>query len=179
MSRYYIPIYIFLRPFKTWMYILNRVNLKFSVIYMLILASIGPIFSFYNIHFIENFPIQKALTYSLTTYFLDTSFSFLFAYILTIILKIDFEKALKISIFSQTAIWLSDIVDISQYLRPLSNIGLALSLYSLYFVLKKILNIELKYIAVLIAIFLILYSLNAFISEMIFTNPYLKMILKG
>jgi len=180
LNKYYIPLFILFRPFKTWMYIINQnVDIKFTILYMLTLASIGPILSFYNITFIEKLPITRAVLYSLTTYILDTTFSILFAYILKTLLKMDNKKALKISIFSQTAIWLSDIVDISQYLRPLSNIGLALSLYSLYFVLKNIIKTKIKYVLILIAVFLFLYIINALISEMILTNPYLKEILKS
>jgi len=178
LSKFKIPFFIIFKPYETWKYVLKKdINLRFTVFYMFALASIGPILSFFNISFIEKLSTSKALTYSLVTYILDVSFSFLFAFILKFLLKVDFEKALKISVFSQTAIWLSDIVDISQYLRPLSNIGLALSLYSLFFVLKNIFKINYKRLFIIIALFLILYILNALISELIVLNPYLKALL--
>jgi hypothetical protein len=52
-------------------------------------------------------------------------------------------------------------------------------LYSLYLVLNRILNVDKKRTFVSIGIFLILYMVNAFVSEMILTNPYLKKILKA
>jgi len=179
LNKVFIPFLIVFKPLKTWKYLLKNVDFKFTVIYMLILASIGPILSFFNITYIEKLPLNRAILYSLTTYFFDTSFSFLFAFILAKLLKLDFLTAFKISVFSQTAIWLSDVVDISQYLRPLSNIGLALSLYSLYLVLNRILSVDKKRTFVSIGIFLILYMVNAFVSELILTNPYLKKILKA
>jgi hypothetical protein len=159
-----------LRPkdfFKTF----KDIPLNFTLRYMFTLALIGPILSFYSMFVIENIPLWRTVLYGITTYFLDILCTYIFAFILYKLEKRErFDLYLKLAVFSSTAIWLSDIVDIHQMLRPLSTVGLLYSLYLLY-VAFSYMRISAKRIFVYIFIFIILYVLNALIAEAIVQNP--------
>jgi len=178
---------LIIKPKSTWQHIfklkISKVDLFLN--YGLTFALIGPVLSFYSLYIEENYPIKKVLTYSLTTYVLDllsvlilASFLF-FIFILFKNYK-NFDSAFKLSLFIYIPIWLSDIVDIYQPLRILSNVGLIYSLYLLYLGLKIIFDIKISmkkdfiFFIFICSIHLILYILDALFSEIIVTNPVLK-----
>jgi hypothetical protein len=77
------------------------------------------------------------------------------------------EKATLIYI----PIWLSDVFDAEQKLRVFSNLGLIVSFFVIYkFFREEFLKISVYH--------LILYVLNAAVSEWIATNPLLKTIIE-
>ena len=174
-----LAIKIILFPKKTWYEILHKeISYLFIFRYVLLLALIGPILSFFSMFFLEGIYLKKTIAYSLTTYFLDIISVYAFAVFIRIFDKsISFATALKISAFGSTAIWLSDIVDIYQYLRPLSIIGFLYSLYLIYMGLKLSSKKDLKYIVGLLIIFSALYGINSLIAESIVQNPVIKEVI--
>ncbi|NPA53925.1 MAG: hypothetical protein GXO21_04585 [Aquificae bacterium] len=157
---------------------IEKLSYSFTLRYMLTLALIGPILSFYSMFIIENISIGKTILYCITTYVLDIICVYIFAYILSFFEKEgNFFTFFKITVFSSTAIWISDIVDIHQILRPLSSLGLLYSLYLLYIAFKNF-SIPSKRILAYISLFVILYILNALVAESIVQNPLVAKILK-
>lgn len=156
----------------------HKVESSFLLIYMILLNLIGPTLSFYSMHFIEHISISRSLLYAIVTYFLDIICIFIFAYFVNFLEgEKNFYLFLEITIFVYTPIWLSDIVDLNQYLRPLSNLGLLYSL-ALIFVAFSNIGIKRRNIFLYIFAFLILYVLDAFFAEMIVQNPWVKMLIK-
>ncbi len=155
----------------------KRFRVPFLIKYMLLLNLIGPSLSFYSMHFVEHISAGRSLLYALLTYILDIVCIFVFAYLVSFLEKKDFYLFLEISIFVYTPIWLSDIVDIYQYLRPLSNLGLLYSLFLVYRAFSA-LNIKKEKIFLHIGVFLLLYVLDAFIAETIVQNPWVEMIIR-
>ena len=153
---------------------LKTVSLKSSFSYAFVLASVGSILSFVSLYFFEGENVFKVITYSLLIYILDIISVVCFGFYLSIWGKIDIKTALNISIFATTPVWLSDIVDLYQPLRPLSTLGLLYSIYILFLWLR---SLKLKKILLHVGTYLVLYILNAFISEVFFQNPLVKKIL--
>ncbi len=157
---------------------LEKISSSFALKYMLLLALIGPILSFYSMFVSEGIPLGKTIFYCVTTYILDIVCVYTFGYFVFFLeKKEDFSTYFKITVFSSTAIWISDIVDISQILRPLSTLGLLYSLYLLYVAFKNF-SVPRKRILAYIIVFVILYMLNALVAESIVQNPLVAKILK-
>ncbi len=150
-------------------------SLPFLIFYMLILNSIGPFLSLYSMHVKEKIPLSQALLYSISTFFLDIFSIAIFAFFLYKKTDKDLYTAFKVSLFIYTPIWLSDFVDISQILRPLSSLGFIYSLYLLYLWLKLS---SLRGIPLYMVFFTILYLLDAYIAELIVQSPVVKYFLK-
>jgi len=172
-------------PKNEWNKIFQEDSTGFSVFkeYGLRLALIGPFLSFYSLYFEENYSISTTLLYSITTYILDLLSVLIFAFILSKISKnygqqINFDTALKFITFIYVPIWLSDVVDIYQPLRILSNIGLIYSFYLLYTGLTNLIkneNLDIKkFFIICSGIHLGIYVLDALISEIIVMNPLIK-----
>ncbi|NPA51470.1 MAG: hypothetical protein GXO22_01075 [Aquificae bacterium] len=165
-------------PRETWQRLLySKVTKRFIFSYVFTLASIGPVLSFFSMYILENISLQKTLVYCVVTFVLDI----LSVYIYGVLIKsfdrgINYETALKISAFGSTGIWLSDIVDIYQYLRPLSIFGFFYSMYLMYIVFREILKKDFRYIIFMLAVFSVLYGLNSLIAESIVQNPIIKKV---
>ncbi len=177
-------------PKKEWQSIFQEKDTGFSVFkeYGLRLALIGPFLSFYSLYFEENYSIPHALTYSISTYILDLVSVIIFAFIFSKISEkyfysINFDTALKFITYVNVPIWLSDIVDIYQPLRILSNLGLIYSFYLLYtgivYLGKNQSGLDIKrFFIICSGIHLGIYMLNALISEMIAMNPLMKKLIE-
>ena len=174
-----LAIGFILFPKRSWYKVFHsKVSNLFILKYVLVLALIGPTLSFFSMHIIEGIPLRKTVLYALATYFMDIISVYIFAWIITLFdRKISYKDALKISAFGSTAIWLSDIVDIHQILRPLSIIGFLYSLYLIYMGLKLKSQKDIKTILVMLILFGILYALNSLIAESIVQNPVVKNII--
>ncbi len=168
-----LPLKILLKPLEV-LKEMERVSFYSALLYAFILASIGSILSFISLYLFEKENLIKVVSYSILIYVLDIMSVFLFAYYLKKFKAFNFKKAFVLTTFATTPVWLSDIVDIYQPLRPLSTLGLIYAVYILHLWFKE-LGIR-KYLFP-IAIYVILYFLNAIISEAIFKNPLLKNIL--
>ena len=137
--------------------------------YALIFGLIGPVLSFISL---KDISFQKAVIYAPTTYIADMTVLFIFSSLAAKLLKIDFSTVMKFYILVNIPIWLSDIFDIYQPLRVLSNLGFLYSFYLLYIGLKFFKKE--KYLLPVFVIHLVLYVLDAVLSEIIATNPILK-----
>ena len=155
----------------------EKLEISFVIKYMLLLNLIGPVFSFYSMHFIENISIGRSFLYAVSTYILDIISIIIFTYLVERLEKKDFQFLFTLAVFIYTPIWLSDVVDINQYLRPLSNLGLLYSLVLLYIAFST-LEMKNKKILFYEGVFILLYMLDAFIAEMIVQNPWVKMLIK-
>ncbi len=155
----------------------EKLEISFVIKYMLLLNLIGPAFSFYSMHFIENISIGRSFLYAVSTYILDIISIIIFAYLVKRLEKRDFQFLFTLAVFIYTPIWLSDVVDINQYLRPLSNLGFLYSLVLLYIAFST-LKMKNKKILLYEGVFILLYMLDAFIAEMIVQNPWVKMLIK-
>ncbi len=153
---------------------------KYSIYIFFILSFtfglIGPVLSFYSLMEELKFTYEKALIYSIATFIAD--------FISVIIVSFLFFKITNYKNYNYwllfysliyTIIWGSDIFDISQYLRVFSNLGLILSILILFYILKEKFKNK---VYILLAIHIIFYILDAFISELIATNPLILKILK-
>ncbi|WP_097001052.1 YIP1 family protein [Persephonella hydrogeniphila] len=160
-----------------WKYIFKdgKTGWHYLAKYGLSFALIGPILSFFSLTSQSNYSMQKALLYSTTTYFMDILMIIIFSYTISKILKKDLNQILKFYTVVNIPIWISDVVDIYQPLRILSNVGLIYSFYVLWtgsgFVTIK------KYYFFIAIFHILLYIINAFLSELIATNPILKALL--
>ncbi len=174
-----ISLKVILFPKKFWTDIFHRnVKLSFVTKYMLSLALIGPILSVFSMSVIGDISFKKSLLYAVTTYLLDIASVYIFAFLVSVIDKnIRLKTAINIAVFGSTPIWLSDIVDIYQPLRPLSTIGLLYSLYIIYMAIKLKSPKGHKIVGLLLFIFILLYVLNAAIAESIVKNPLVKQII--
>ena len=181
---------ILISPKKEWSAVLEGSESGFYIFkkYALTFALIGPVLSFYSLYFTENFSFLNAIIYSITTYVLDLLVVVIFAFIFSKISKnfyfVNFDKSLKFITIVYIVIWLSDIVDIYQPLRILSNVGLIYSFYLLYTGIihleKKIEKSKVNKLFIISSfIHLGLYILDAAISEMIAMNPLLKEMLSS
>lgn len=180
---------LLIKPSKAWEEIFRPQESKLDLFlnYGITFALIGPICSFYSLYFQENYPLEKVFTYSLTTYILDLITVLILSVLIFLIFKYFqksryFDYAFKIALFIYIPIWFSDFVDIYQPLRILSNLGLIYSFFILYKGLQVLFDIDLKrkqdlifYLSIS-GIHILLYALNAAVSEMIVTNPILKEI---
>lgn len=140
--------------------------------YALTFGLIGPVLSFISL---KDIFFQKAIIYAPATYIADMTVLFVFSFLVSKLLKIDFPTVMKFYILVNIPIWLSDIFDIYQPLRVLSNLGFLYSFYLLYIGLKFFKKE--KYILPVFVIHLVLYVLDAVLSEIIATNPILKKML--
>ena len=122
----------------------------------------------------EGEPLNRVIAYCLLIYFLDILSVFLFTFYLSKVLNMKFIEAFNISVFATVPVWISDIVDIYQPLRPMSVLGLLYSLYILFTWLK---DLNVKSAGIHLAVYVFLYFANALISEAIFKNPLVKKIL--
>lgn len=147
---------------------------RVSLIYAFILASIGSILSFISLYFFEREPLEKVIFYSLVIYLLDILSVLLFAFYLAVFLSVKYTEALNISVFATVPVWLSDVVDIYQPLRPLSVLGLFYSVYILFLWFK---NLNARNPKLHIVMYILFYFANALISEAIFKNPLVRKIL--
>jgi hypothetical protein len=183
---------LLIKPSEAWeeIFKLRESKVDLFLNYGFTFALIGPILSFYSLYFQEKYPIKKVLTYSLTTYILDLITVIILSLLVLLVLRIfkktkNFDYAFKIALFIYIPIWLSDFVDIYQPLRILSNIGLIYSFFILYKGLKISFQINLKikkdltFFLTISGTHLLLYITNAFISELIVTNPFLKTIIQN
>ncbi len=152
--------------------------LKIVVVYVFILNSIGPVLSFYSMHILEKIPLEKTVEYCVSTYILDIVSIVIFS-----LLFYAFEKRnnlvffIKLFSLAYTPIWISDIADINQYLRPLSTLGLFYSIYILYTIFL-FMDIFKTKIVLYLLVFVILYILDAALAETIVKNPFLMEFLK-
>ena len=164
---------ILLKPKESLKEVLEKPSFV-SLIYALSLASIGSILSFTSLYFFEGEPLIKVMFYSLLIYILDILSVFLFGFYLSKMLGIEFKKVFNVAVFATVPVWISDVVDICQPLRPLSILGLLYSVYILWiwFNVLKVKNSMLH-----IGVYVFLYFANALISEAIFQNPLVKKIL--
>ncbi len=145
-------------------------------VYGFTFALIGPVLSLYSLIFQMSYSFNKAVLYSLTTYFMDLLTVIIFSFLLSVLSGLNFEKILKFYVVVNIPVWIGDIFDIYQPIRILSNLGFLYSFYVLW-VGTGILNLR-KQAVFIIGLHLILYVLNALLSEMIATNPLLLKILK-
>ena len=178
MKLYKIPFFLLIKP---RLVIKEVIETKFSLfsilLYMLVLNSIGPLLSIYSMYIKENLPIEKAVIYSVITYILDILSILIFSFFLSKTENnLSYKDSFQFSVIVYTPIWLSDIVDISQYLRPLSSLGLIYSLI-LLILLFKFLKKDKPYIFISLTVYIILYILDSLIAESIITNPILKKLL--
>ena len=169
---------VVLRPKKFWIEIYSRkISYQFIAEYVFLFALIGPVLSIISMYFIERIPLNKTVLYSVTTYFMDIISVYIYAFVVKFNKKLDFNTALKITAFASTPIWLSDIVDIYQFLRPLSSLGLLYSLYLLYTAFQ-VKNAKKDFILFALITFILLYTLNSLIAESIVQNPVIAKLLK-
>ncbi len=104
----------------------------------LFLNAIGPTLSFFSLTTQSGYSESRALFYSVATYLLDLLSIAVFAIVLNKMENLSLEKAIQISIIVYISLWLFDVVDLFQPLRPLSNLGLIFSLWLLYRKLKTL-----------------------------------------
>ena len=154
----------------------NQTGWDYFFRYALTFGLIGPVLSFYSLTTQMKYSIGKAFLYSITTYLMDLLVVLIFSYFVFRFFKKDFHRVLKMYILVNIPIWLSDISDIYQPLRILSNIGLIYSFYLLY---RGLEIIGLKKRFFILSVFhLILYVMDAVLSEIIATNPILLKLLQ-
>jgi len=154
----------------------NQSGWDYFIKYALTFGLIGPVLSFYSLTTQMKYSIGKAFLYSVTTYFMDLLVVLVFSYLVFRLFERDFHKTLKMYVLVNIPIWLSDIFDIYQPLRILSNVGLIYSFYILYKVLE---SIDLKKKFIILSVFhLVLYVIDAVLSEIIATNPVLLKLLQ-
>jgi len=155
----------------------NRSGWYYFFIFGFTFAVIGPILSFYSLISQLEYSMNRALLYSLTTYFMDLLTVIIFSFFISVLSGKNFEKILKSYVIVNIPIWICDVFDIYQPLRVLSNIGF---LYS-FFLLWVVINIQQlrRYAVFVILLHLILYILNALVSELIATNPLILNILRS
>lgn len=151
-------------------------SLRCSVNYALSLASLGSILSFISLYFIKKESFLKVLNYVIVIYFLDLISVVVFGLYLSKRMEQSFKDAFRLSVFSTVPVWLSDLVDIYQPLRPLSTLGLLYSVYILFLWLR---NLQVESIPIHLGVYVMLYVLNAVASEAIIQNPVVREILKG
>ncbi len=145
-------------------------------VYGFTFALIGPVLSLYSLIFQMSYSFNKAVLYSLTTYFMDLLTVIIFSFLLSVLSDLNFEKILKFYVVVNIPVWIGDIFDIYQPIRILSSLGFLYSFYVLWIGIGT-LNLR-KQAVFIIGLHLILYVLNALLSEMIATNPLLLKILK-
>ncbi len=164
---------VLIRP-EYWEKILRdkKTGWEYLVKYGLSFALIGPTLSFFSLRLQSGYPVQKAFLYSVTTYLMDLLMIIVFSYTISKLFKKELNPILKFYTIVNIPIWLSDIVDIYQPLRILSNAGLLYSFYVLW-TGSKYLNIR-KFYLFIAVIHIFLYVINALVSELIATNPILK-----
>lgn len=150
---------------------------QYFFVYGFTFALIGPVLSFYSLTYQLSYSPDRTILYSLTTYFMDLLIVIIFSFLLSVLFGVKFEKILKFYVVVNIPVWIGDIFDIYQPLRILSNLGFIYSFYILWIGIK-ILNLR-KQAVFIIGLHLILYVLNALLSEMIATNPLLLKILKS
>ncbi|NPA54437.1 MAG: hypothetical protein GXO21_07200 [Aquificae bacterium] len=174
-----VVLKLLFKPGEYWEEYLSLENSgwKYLIKYGLTLALIGPVLSFFSLKLQEGYSDIDALVYSVTTYFMDIATVIVFSFITSRFLKVDFSLLMKIYVGVNFPIWLSDIVDIYQPLRFLSNIGLLYSFYILWSGLGFIKQKD-KFIWTAL-IHLVLYVSNATISELIATSPLVKKVLQN
>jgi len=154
-------------------------SFSFTIFFILnfSLGLIGPVLSFTSLTEQLQYSYKQALTYSIATFFADFFSIIIVSYIFFYLSKkCEYKYWLLIYTFSYTVIWISDIFDINQSLRFLSSLGLFFSIFTLYYLLGK-LNLEKRKKVIFIIIHILFYFLDAVVSEIIATNPFLKEIL--
>lgn len=133
------------------------------------LGTIGPFLSYFSLQK-AGFSEERALTYSVVTFLADL----LNVLLLALVIKaqgMKYSEAVEKATLIYIPIWLSDVFDAEQKLRVFSNLGLIVSFFVIYkFFREEFLKISVYH--------LILYVLNAAVSEWIATNPLLKTIIE-
>ncbi len=171
-----ILLKILLKPKKYWPeYIKSDVpGIKVFIYYAPVFALIGPFLSYFSLT-ASGYSSSRAVLYSITTYILDLAVVFIFSCIFSKISRLTPDTVLKIYTAVNIPIWLSDVVDIYQPARILSNIGFIYSFYLLWVSLQTVNKSRIFIHGGFLHLFL--YAGNAVISELIATNPLiLKLI---
>lgn len=137
------------------------------------LGLVGPVLSYFSLQGV-GFSPERALLYSALTFLFDGLSVILFA------LYIrrwggEWDGALYTSTLVYLPLWLFDLFDISQSLRPLSNLALPLSLYLIYKSGKG--RAPFKEVLLGETLFLALYALNGLTAELIASSPLFKRLL--
>jgi len=166
-------------PKKFWLEVFHRkIPKSFILKYVLTLALIGPVLSLFSMTVIEGITFKKSIFYSITTYIMDIISVYIYAVIIRLLDKeVDLQSSLKISAFGSTPVWLSDIVDIYQPLRPLSTLGLLYSLYIIYMAIKLKSPKGYRVVGLLLFVFIVLYVVNSLIAESIVQNPIVRQVI--
>ncbi|WP_456341750.1 hypothetical protein [Thermovibrio sp.] len=138
------------------------------------LGLVGPVLSYFSLQGV-GFSPERALLYSLLTFLFDGLSVLFFALYIKRRWGGEWEGALDTSTLVYLPLWLFDFFDISQSLRPLSNLALPLSLYLIYKSGKE--RVPFKEILLGETLFLVLYTLNGLTAELIASSPLFKRLL--
>lgn len=136
------------------------------------LGLIGPVLSYFSLQG-AGFSPERALLYSLLTFLFDGLSVLLFALYLKRGWKESWDGALYKSTLIYLPLWLFDFFDVSQALRPMSNLALPLSIYLIY----RFAEGKTGKVFVGSALFLALYSLNGLTAELIASSPLFRKVM--
>jgi len=136
------------------------------------LGLVGPLLSYFSLQK-TGFSPERALLYSALTFLFDGLSVILFALYIKKRWGEGWEKALYTSTLIYLPLWLFDFFDVSQHLRPLSNLALPVSLYLIYRFGRG------REFLTGAALFLLLYSLNGLTSELIASSPLFEKFLRA
>jgi len=140
------------------------------------LGLVGPLLSYFSLQE-AGFSPERALLYSFLTFLFDGISVLLFALYIKKRWREEWDGALYRSTLIYLPLWLFDFFDISQNLRPLSNLALPAALYLIYRFGRE--RVGRKEILIGGALFLFLYSLNGLTAELIASSPLFKKIWGG
>jgi hypothetical protein len=138
------------------------------------LGLVGPLLSYFSLQE-AGFSPERALLYSALTFLFDGLSVLLFALYIKKRRGEEWEGALYRSTLIYLPLWLFDFFDVSQSLRPLSNLALPVALYLIYRFGKE--RVEKREILMGEFLFLILYSLNGLTAELIASSPLFERVL--
>ncbi|WP_457570175.1 hypothetical protein [Desulfurobacterium sp.] len=158
-------------------FFLSKDGFKLFFISLFLVGSWGPILSFYSLQAQSGYSWERSLAYGVVTFVLDGLNVLLLAFSVKWLCNneyLQFRKALSAAVFIYFPIWLSDVVDLNQSLRVLSNIGLFVSFLFLYSLCKG----KVKNFLILLLLHIIFYALNAAVAEMIALNPLLLRLIR-
>ncbi len=139
--------------------------------YSLTLGLLGPVISFFTLQTQTGYSTERAFLYSVVSFFADLSSVLVYACVLKKFLKIGYDPSLGIATVVYLPMWIFDIFDLNQELRFLSNLGLAVSLIILFRLLERAEMSSFRRRFALLSVWVLLYVLDAAISEAIASSP--------
>jgi hypothetical protein len=148
---------------------------KNLLLYTFTLGLIGPVLSFFTLQTQAGYGTERALLYAVVSFIADLLSILMFAKVYSRFAG-SFEEVALESLAAYLPMWLFDVFDAYQPLRFLSNLGLLVSVLVLNrFMGKRGLTAKVR--LTLITLWVVLYALDGFLSELIAASPLTKLLL--